>query len=304
MEKDYTVKLDSIDAYNRLFGLTTLHPLVSVIDLKKATRQIGRLRMNYGVYAIYLKNGVDCSLKYGREYYDYQEGSIVTFSPGQIIDVDTVGKPMAPDVVGLMFHPDLICGTPLASRIGSYGFFNYSQCEAVHLSDAEKKMFLECLGRISVELAHPVDSHSAELISANIQLLLEYLSRFYDRQFITRHKVNSSVVAAFEKELSEIYAAGATVAEVPRVSYFAEKAHLTPGYFGDLIKRETGNTAQEIITLRIIAEAKRRLASTDADISSIAYDLGFQYPQHFTRLFKRVSGKSPKVFRNEFCPDN
>ena len=277
MEKDYTVKLDSIDAYNRLFGLTTLHPLVSVIDLKKATRQIGRLRMNYGVYAIYLKNGVDCSLKYGREYYDYQEGSIVTFSPGQIIDVDTVGKPMAPDVVGLMFHPDLICGTPLASRIGSYGFFNYS---------------------------HPVDSHSAELISANIQLLLEYLSRFYDRQFITRHKVNSSVVAAFEKELSEIYAAGATVAEVPRVSYFAEKAHLTPGYFGDLIKRETGNTAQEIITLRIIAEAKRRLASTDADISSIAYDLGFQYPQHFTRLFKRVSGKSPKVFRNEFCPDN
>ena len=257
-----------------------------------------------GVYAIYLKNGVDCSLKYGREYYDYQEGSIVTFSPGQIIDVDTVGKPMAPDVVGLMFHPDLICGTPLASRIGSYGFFNYSQREAVHLSDAEKKMFLECLGRISVELAHPVDSHSAELISANIQLLLEYLSRFYDRQFITRHKVNSSVVAAFEKELSEIYAAGATVAEVPRVSYFAEKAHLTPGYFGDLIKRETGNTAQEIITLRIIAEAKRRLASTDADISSIAYDLGFQYPQHFTRLFKRVSGKSPKVFRNEFCPDN
>ncbi len=141
MEKDYTVKLDSIDAYNRLFGLTTLHPLVSVIDLKKATRQIGRLRMNYGVYAIYLKNGVDCSLKYGREYYDYQEGSIVTFSPGQIIDVDTVGKPMAPDVVGLMFHPDLICGTPLASRIGSYGFFNYSQREAVHLSDAEKKMF-------------------------------------------------------------------------------------------------------------------------------------------------------------------
>ena len=141
MEKDYTVKLDSIDAYNRLFGLTTLHPLVSVIDLKKATRQIGRLRMNYGVYAIYLKNGVDCSLKYGREYYDYQEGSIVTFSPGQIIDVDTVGKPMAPDVVGLMFHPDLICGTPLASRIGSYGFFNYSQREAVHLSDAEKLMW-------------------------------------------------------------------------------------------------------------------------------------------------------------------
>lgn len=303
METNHTINLDSIDAYNKLFGLTTLHPLVTVVDLKKATKRIGRIRMNYGVYALFLKNGINCTIKYGREYYDYQEGTIVSFAPGQIIDVDSTNEPMAPDVVGLMFHPDLICGTPLASKINSFGFFNYSQREALHLSDSERKMFLDCLDNINVELEHPVDKHSADLISANIQLLLEYLSRFYDRQFITRHKVNSSVVAAFEKELSAVYAAGATLSEVPKVAYFAEKANLSPGYFGDLIKRETGNSPQEIITLHLINEAKRRLASTDTDISVIAYDLGFQYPQHFTRLFKRVTGKSPSTFRNEFYPD-
>ncbi len=303
METNHTINLDSIDAYNKLFGLTTLHPLVTVVDLKKATKRIGRIRMNYGVYALFLKNGINCTIKYGREYYDYQEGTIVSFAPGQIIDVDSTNEPMALDVVGLMFHPDLICGTPLASKINSFGFFNYSQHEALHLSDSERKMFLDCLDNINAELEHPVDKHSADLISANIQLLLEYLSRFYDRQFITRHKVNSSVVAAFEKELSAVYSAGATLSEVPKVAYFAEKANLSPGYFGDLIKRETGNSPQEIITLHLINEAKRRLASTDTDISVIAYDLGFQYPQHFTRLFKRVTGKSPSTFRNEFYPD-
>ena len=198
----------------------------------------------------------------------------------------------------------MICGTPLASKINSFGFFRYAQREALHLSESEKQIFLDCLGKIGSELEHPVDNHSADLISANIQLLLEYMHRFYDRQFITRHHVNSSVVAAFEKELSAIYASGKTVAEVPKVSYFADKANLSPGYFGDLIKRETGNTPQEIISLHLIAEAKRRLASTDNNISIIAYDLGFQYPQHFTRLFKRVTGKSPTLFRNEFNPHN
>ncbi len=174
----------------------------------------------------------------------------------------------------------------------------------MHLSERERGIFLDCLSKISEEIDYPVDNHSADLISANIQLLLEYLSRFYDRQFITRHNVNSSVVAAFEKQLSEIFAAGCIIDEVPKVSYFAEKANLSPSYFGDLIKRETGNTPQDIITLRLIAEAKRRLAATDTDISIIAYDLGFRYPQHFTRLFKRVTGKSPSIFRKEFISHN
>lgn len=304
MEKLDILNLDTIDAYNRLYGLTTYHPLVTVIDLKKATRQLGRLRINYGVYALFLKNGVNCSLKYGREYYDYQKGSVVCFAPGQVIDVDSTNEPMAPDVVGLMFHPDLICGTPLADKIDTFGYFRYSQREAVHLSQQERDIFMDCLSKIGTEVEYPVDHHSAALISANIQVLLEYMSRFYDRQFITRHKVNSSVVAAFEKELTELYSAGRTLDEVPKVSYFAEKACLTPGYFGDLIKRETGRTPQELISLRLIAEAKRRLAVTDHDISVIAYDLGFQYPQHFTRLFKRVTGKSPTLFRRQLLSDN
>lgn len=304
MKTTETIKLDSIDSYNRLYGLTTYHPLVTVIDLKKATKRFDRLRMDYGVYAVFLKNGANCSLKYGREYYDYQEGTVVCFSPGQVIDVDSTNEPLAPDVVGLMFHPDLIYGAPLAEKIGTFGYFRYSQKEALHLSDKEKEIFMDCLEKIREETEHPVDTHSADLISANIQVLLEYLSRFYDRQFITRHKANSSVVANFEKELSEIYSGRTALTEIPKVSYFAEKANLTPGYFGDLIRRETGSTPQEIISMRIIAEAKRRLAATDNDISIIAYDLGFQYPQHFTRLFKRVTGKSPSVFRNEFHSNN
>lgn len=299
-----TLNLNSIDAYNKLYGLTTGHPLVTVIDLKKATKRFDRLRMNYGVYALYLKNGVGCSIKYGREYYDYQEGTVVCFSPGQTIDVDSSNEPLAPDVVGLMFHPDLICGTSLAEKIAGFGYFSYSQREALHLSDKEKKIFMDCLEKIKDEIEYPIDIHSTDLISANIQVLLEYLSRFYDRQFITRHNVNSSVVATFEKQLTEIYSGGKTLDEVPKVSYFAEKANLTPGYFGDLIKRETGSTPQEIITLKLIAEAKRRLAANDNDISVIAYDLGFQYPQHFTRLFKRITGKSPSEFRNELLSNN
>lgn len=294
-----TIKLDSIDAYNKLFGLPTYHPLATVVDLKNSTKSIGRIRMSYGVYALFLKNGISCTLRYGRCPYDYQEGTVVSFSPGQVIDVDAVNNDPAPDVIGLLFHPDLICGTPLASRISHYGFFNYSQTEALHLSEKERALFLECLDKINRELQYPVDTHSASLISANIQLLLEYLHRFYDRQFITRHHVNSSVVEEFERELKSLFTGGKAIDEVPKVTYFADKAHLSTGYFGDLIKRETGSTPQEIITHHLIAEAKRRLAVTDDDISIIAYDLGFQYPQHFTRFFKRVTGKSPSIFRTE-----
>ena len=163
----------------------------------------------------------------------------------------------------------------------------------------ERSLFLDSLDKIDRELKHPVDKHSADLLSANIQLLLEYLHRFYDRQFITRHHVNSSVVANFEKSLKDCFAGGRLLDEVPKVADFADMANLSPGYFGDLIKRETGSTPQDLITLRLVAEAKHRLVATDADISEIAYGLGFQYPQHFSRLFKRATGKSPSIFRTE-----
>lgn len=293
------IKLDSIDAYNKLFGLETQHPLVSVIDLRKANRIVNNVEMDYGVYALYLKNGVNCTLRYGREPYDYQEGTIVSFSPGQLIGVEMKDEEISPDVIGLMFHPDLIYGTPLAGKIRNYGFFEYSQREALHLSLDERNLFIECLDRIKLELSHPVDNHTAEIVTSHIQVLLDYLARFYERQFITRKKVNSEIFVKFEEALKEYYRSGKGNDGIPSVNYFADKVNFSPGYFGDLIKKETGKTAQEIIALHIIETAKHRLSASDDDVSIVAYDLGFQYPQHFSRMFKRITGETPTQFREK-----
>lgn len=291
------IAFDSIETYNRLYGLTTRHPLVNVIDLKKATSTLNNVRITYGVYALFLKKGTQCTLNYGRRSYDYQEGTVVSFAPGQVVEFSRPVAEMAPDVVGLMFHPDLIYGTPLGSKINSFGFFGYSQMEALHLSDSERDIFLDCLSKIDTELNHPVDRHSASVISANIQVLLEYLDRFYDRQFITRHRVNSEVVSRFEQELREYYSRPGGPVTMPGVAYFADKLNLSAGYFGDLIKKETGSSPKDLITLHLVGLAKQRLATTSDDVSEIAYALGFDYPAHFSRMFKRVTGLSPTQYR-------
>ena len=291
------INLDSIDAYNKLYGLPTTHPLVSVVDLKQATSIVNNVRINYGVYALFLKNGVQCSIKYGRRQYDYQEGTVVSFSPGQVIDVEIADTEvqMSPNVIGLIFHPDLIYGTPLADKMSTFSFFDYSNMEALHLSEDEKTKFLDCLTKIKEEAEHPIDHHSAALLSANIQVLLEYLHRFYDRQFITRHKVNSEIVTRFEHELKTYY--NTHYGSIPNVSYFASRLNLSAGYFGDLIRKETGSTPKDLITLHLISLAKQRLAAGNEDVSIIAYDLGFDYPAHFSRMFKRLTGQTPTQYR-------
>lgn len=302
MKQDSTiVRLDSIDAYNRLYGLETRHPLVTVIDLTQATRIVNHVRMDYDVYALFLKNGANCTLKYGREPYDYQDGSVVSFSPGQLIEVSTEVDEVAPEVIGIMFHPDLIYNTPLASKIREYGFFDYSQREALHLSADERRIFIQCLERIKEEIGHPVDRHTAEIVASHIQVLLDYVTRFYERQFITRRKANSDVLNKFQSSLKKYFESGQAKDRLPTVNYFAEAAHLTPGYFGDMIKKETGLTAQDIITRHMVEHAKQRLSDSSDDISVIAYELGFQYPQHFSRMFKRVAGISPTQFRASKC---
>lgn len=296
-QKMQRVRISSVHDYNSLFGIGTRHPLVSVVDLKKATKAVNHVVMDYGVYALFLKNGTNCTLKYGRREYDCQEGTVVSFSPGQVVGVDMDTVEIAPDVLGLVFHPDIIFDTPLGANIGKYTFFDYSQMESLHLSQDERQLFVDCLEKIRLETEHPVDRHSASLISSNIQLLLDYLYRFYDRQFITRHRVNSDIIREFEEALRRFFEGGECRKGLATVAYFADKANLSAGYFGDLVKKETGVNAKDFIANYMMRIAKHRLLATDEDIATIAYDLGFQYPQHFTRQFKRITGLSPTEFR-------
>ncbi|MCH5240270.1 MAG: AraC family transcriptional regulator [Muribaculaceae bacterium] len=293
MEK---ITLDSLKTYNDLYGLKTTHPLIGVLDIKYATNIVNHIEMKYEVFALYLKNGTQCSLKYGRKSYDYQEGTIVSFAPGQVVTLDDEKDELGPDVIGLMFHPDLIYGTPLASKIKEFEFFGYSQTESLHLSNKERDIFNFFLNLIREELERPIDNHTAAVLSAHIQLLLEHLDRFYDRQFITRHKVNSDIVSQFQQALRDYFAKNELIT-IPNVGFFAEKASLSTGYFSSLIKKETGMTPKELISLQLIDEAKRRLVETSKDISSIAYSLGFDYPAHFSRLFKKATGLTPTEYR-------
>lgn len=290
--------LDSTEKYNDLYGLETRHPLVSVIDLNKATREPGNIHFRYGLYAVYLKMVKNCEILYGRQPYDYQDGTIVCFAPGQSAQfIMTDDKPQK-NVYGLLFHPDIIKGTPLGKEIRRYSFFSYSSNEALHISDEEKKTFMESLGIINRELEHAIDKHSRLLLSMHIQLLLEYCQRFYDRQFITREKVSRGAISRFETLLEEYFdGSNAEESGLPTVRYFADKLCLSANYFGDMVKKETGKTPQEFIQDKIIDLAKEKILGTEDTVSQIAYSLGFQYPQHLCRLFKQKVGCSPNKYR-------
>ena len=296
MEAD-VIKLDKVEQYNDLFGLETLHPLVSVVDLKESTRYPTHFIINYGVYALYLKDIKCGDIRYGKQKYDYQDGTVVSFAPGQVAEVEMLDgmKPMA---TGLLFHPDLIRGTSLGENIRQYSFFSYSSAEALHLSETEKEIFIDCLHKIKLELLRPIDKHSKRLISRNIELLLDYCMRFYERQFITRREANRDVLTKFEALLDAYFMENMPERNgLPTVRYFADKVCLSPNYFGDLIKKETGKTAQEYIQNKIMDVAKQQIVGTDKTVSQIAYELGFQYSQHFNRIFKKNVGCTPNEYR-------
>lgn len=291
------IRLDTVEQYNRLFGLETRHPLVSVADLSKATEFPNHFTINYGIYALFLKQTRCGDIRYGRQTYDYQEGTVTSFAPGQVTETD-MEEGTRPLALGLLFHPDLIKGTSLGQEIKSYSFFSYRSNEALHLSEEEKGIFTDCLKKISAELDHPVDRLSKRLIARNIQLLLDYCMRFYERQFNTRAAVNSDILSKFENLLDNYFMDGSTEHEgLPTVKYFADKVFLSPNYFGDLIKKETGKTAQEYIQNKIIDLSKEMIVGTNQTISQIAYGLGFQYSQHFNRLFKKSVGCTPVEYR-------
>jgi len=287
------VKYDNIFQYNESRGVETLHPLVSVIDFSKAEPiPPGHYRHRFGFYAVFLKDVKCGDLRYGRNYYDYQEGTLVFMAPGQVVEVEVKDKPQVPPKGrALLFHPDLLRGTSLGRNIAGYTFFSYEVNEALHLSEQERQVVMDCLQNIQSELKHAIDKHSRTLIVSNIELLLNYSTRFYERQFITRNNVNRDVLAGFERLLGDYFAGDRPERDgVPSVRWCAEQLHLSANYFGDLVKKETGKSAQEYIQLKVIDIAKERIFDPGRSISEIAYSLGFRYSQHFTRLFKKVVG--------------
>jgi AraC-like DNA-binding protein len=296
---DEILRLDHVCQYNEMMGCETLHPLVSVVDFSKCS-PVKPSHKSFGFYAVMLKDFKCGELRYGRHYYDYQEGTLVFFAPGQTGGIDNNGVSFQPKGWALLFHPDLLLGTPLGHNMKDYTFFSYEANEALHLSEQERETVLDCLHKIEAELQHAVDRHSKNLIVTNIELLLNYCIRFYDRQFITRSNVNKDVLTRFENLLDDYFVSGKSQSiGLPSVQYFADQLHLSSNYFGDLIKKETGKSAQEYIQIKLINVAKDRVFDTSKTLNEIAYELGFKYPQHFSRVFKNRVGCSPNEYRME-----
>jgi AraC family transcriptional regulator, transcriptional activator of pobA len=290
-------RFETINGYNVFNNNETLHPLVSVVDLSKASpRQASN--MYFGFYTVFLKEVKCGDLRYGKNTYDYQEGTLVFIAPGQVVRVENNGETYQPKGYALVFHPDLIHGTSLGKHIHDYTFFGYQSNEALHVSERERKIVLDCFSKIQYELEHAIDKHSKSLIVANIELFLDYCIRFYDRQFITRDNIHKGILERFENLLNEFYQSEKPQAiGLPSVAYCANELYLSPNYFGDLIKKETGKTAQEYIQSKIIDVAKEKIFDHNKSVSEVAYELGFKYPQHFTRLFKQRVGQSPNEYR-------
>lgn len=290
------LKFDTVSQYNAFNRNETLHPLVSVVDLSKAAPRKLR-RMSYGFYVVFLKEIKCGDLKYGINNYDYDEGTLVFLAPGQVIG--SAGEDYyQPQGLALVFHADLIHGTSLGRHINDYTFFSYTTNEALHLSERERQIILDAFSKIKYELEHGVDKHSKRLIVTNIELFLNYCVRFYDRQFITRDNANKGILERFEALLNDFFASDKPQeVGLPSVAYCAGELKLSANYFGDLIKKETGKSAHEYIQLKLIAVAKEKIFDANKSLSQISYELGFKYPQHFTRVFKQYVGMSPVEYR-------
>ncbi|RTL48079.1 MAG: helix-turn-helix domain-containing protein [Sphingobacteriales bacterium] len=290
-------KIETVAQFNRDRGQKTLHPLVSVLD-NAHSKPVQEARYISELYIVFLKDVICGELKYGRNHYDYEEGTLLLIAPGQVFGFEERGKMVQPSGWSLVFHPDLIRGTHLGKHINEYDFFSYDSNEALHVSDSERAIVVECFRKIQYELAHAIDKHSRTLIVSNIELFLNYCVRFYDRQFVTREHINKDVLTGFESLLNEYFQSDKPqILGLPSVTYCAEQLNLSPKYFGDLIKKEAGKTAQEFIQLKLIDTAKEKIFDTKKSISEVAYDLGFKYPAHFSRMFKKRVGYSPNEYR-------
>lgn len=290
-------RIDTVRQYNESMGVDTLHPLVSVVNFDEIpTYQ--NFRRYMGVYAVFLKNIKCGDMRYGCQPYDYEDGTLVFISPGQIYGIDSNGEMIKPSGKALVFHPDLIVGTNLGKQIKDYSFFSYEVNEALHLSKKERMTIHDCFDKIAAEINLNIDKHSKTLIVSNIELFLNYGMRFYDRQFITRTHANNDILRRFENLLNDYFKSNsAQNLGLPSVTWCAEQLHLSPNYFGDLIKKETGHTALDYVQSKLIEEAKLKIFDPGKSINNIADELGFKYQQHLTRLFKQKTGMTPNEYK-------
>ena len=291
------VFLYTVHDFNDYQGVATLHPQVSVVHVEN-TEHIRECVMHYGLYALYLKENKGCKLSYGRTPYDFDEMTVTSFAPGQVVKVESNPEVSFAKFTALVFHPDLLSRTALGRQMNRYEFFSYSSTEALHLSAQEVEVFRGVLAMIEQELHRAIDKHTRELIVSNIELLLNYCLRFYDRQFITREEINHSVVKKFLDLLDDYIASKAQSEGLPTVAYFADKCCLSSGYFGNLVRVETGRTAKDIIADHLLAHAQQLLNDEALTITLISQRLGFEYPQHFVRFFKSHTGRTPSAYRH------
>jgi len=274
------------------------HPLISVVNhtdfYAERPKTEGLYRM--GFYTISCKK-FEGLLHYGKSQYDFREGTLMFTAPGQVIGP---GPDCRVDEGWALFvHPDLLHGSALGAKMHQYSFFHYEVNEALHISEEEDALIKDCVDKIAREYTRTIDKHTQGLIVSNIELLLNYCNRFYDRQFYTRAKVNSDVVQRFEAFLKDYFGQSTLIeAGLPPVTYFASKLNLSPNYLSDLLQKSTGKSTVEHIHLEMVEKAKSLLWGTEESISEIAYELGFEHPSHFTRIFKAKTGKSPSEYRN------
>ena len=292
----HEITFNTVQDFNDYNGFDTLHPLVGVARFDKP-RKVEDTIFHYGIYALFLKENKGCQLSYGRTPYDFDEMTVTSFAPGQTIHAKPVPNAESPKWTAIVFHPDLLNRTQLGRNISRYEFFDYTSNEALHLSVPEIDIFRGVLNMISQELQHSIDKHSRELIVSNIELLLNYCLRFYDRQFITREEINHATVKKFVSLLDHYIANQAHQQGLPTVAYFADQCCYSPKYFGELVKTETGRTAKDFINNRLLRAAMQLLSDDALSIAQVSHQLGFEYPQHFVRFFKTKTGKTPSEYR-------
>jgi AraC-like DNA-binding protein len=293
--------IKSIAEVHHLFGLEKpLHPLITIIrEWPKIDFDFGNTKMTSDFYLLGMKGNVRGAFKYGRNSYDYEEGTLAFIAPNQVTTFDSQDAALDNNGWNILFHPDLIRKSELGKTIKSYSFFDYDINEALHISEKEKQILSELVHRIEIELQQNIDKHSQELIIVNLESIMKYCHRYYDRQFYTRTNLNKDFIVRFEKFL-EVYFASDELKNkgLPTITQCGKALNMSGSYLSDLLKMETGRSAKDHIHSYIIEKAKMLLLSTDSKVSNVAYDLGFEYAQHFSKLFKSKTGTSPSAYRD------